>query len=471
MRESCGVFGIYDYNNKNVVYEIYLGLMALHHRGQESAGISLCRRSQIKTIKTYGLVNEKILEKTKKFNSTIGIGHVRYSTAGRSTLVDAQPISKKTLSIAHNGNLVNNMMLRNQLKNDGIKLRTRNDSEIILSLLMKEKEQTGDIFEAIKNSVEKLEGAFSLVLLTNDGKVIAIRDPFGFRPLCEGEAEGIVAFSSESIALDINNINLSRDIQPGEMAIADENGVERKRYASYNRRSHCMFEYVYFSRPDSILDGRSVYSVRYKLGINLAKTYKNDADIIIPVPDTSRTAAEGLSHESGIPVAEGLIKNRYVQRTFIMPRQKERDGAVRIKLNPLKTVLSGKRVLLVDDSIVRGTTLRNIISMVRKSGAKEVHVRVTCPPIISPCFYGIDIAIHNELVACDKKIEEIRKSFNADTLGYQKIDGLVDAIGMPKEDLCLGCLTGEYPTPLAQELSDKLKYRTIRKKTRYWEEE
>jgi len=197
----------------------------------------------------------------------------------------------------------------------------------------------------------------------------------------------------------------------------------------------------------------------------------NDADIIIPVPDTSRTAAEGLSHESGIPVAEGLIKNRYVQRTFIMPRQKERDGAVRIKLNPLKTVLSDKRVLLVDDSIVRGTTLRNIISMVRKSGAKEVHVRVTCPPIISPCFYGIDIAIHNELVACDKKIEEIRKSFNADTLGYQKIDGLVDAIGMPKEDLCLGCLTGEYPTPLAQELSDKLKYRTNRKKTRYWEEE
>ncbi len=470
MRESCGIFGIYNYNKKNVVYDIYLGLMALHHRGQESAGISLCRGSRIKTEKVYGLVNERLLEKMEKFNSKIGIGHVRYSTAGRSTLVDAQPISKKSLSIAHNGNLVNNVLLRQQLKKDGIKLRTRNDSELILSLLTIEKERTGDIFEAIKNSLEKLEGAFSLSLLTNDGKVIAIRDPYGFRPLCEGEAEGVIAFSSESIALDINNINLSRDIQPGEMAIVDDNGIERKRYASYNRRAHCMFEYVYFSRPDSIIEGRSVYRVRYKLGVNLAKTYDNDADVIIPVPDTSRTAAEGLSHESGIPVTEGLIKNRYVQRTFIMPRQKERDGAVRIKLNPLKTVLSGKRVLLVDDSIVRGTTLRNIISMIRRSGAKEVHVRVTCPPIISPCFYGIDIAFHKELVACDKTLEEIRRSFIADTLGYQKIEGLVDAIGLPKEDLCLGCLTGKYPTPLAQELSDKLKCRVTSKKTRYWEE-
>ncbi len=255
------------------------------------------------------------------------------------------------------------------------------------------------------------------------------------------------------------------------MVLVDENGVQRKRYTSYNRRAHCMFEYVYFSRADSIIDSRSVYSVRFKLGVNLARTYETDADVIIPVPDTSRTAAEGLSHESGVPVAEGLIKNRYVQRTFIMPKQTQRDGATRIKLNPLKTVLSGKRVLLIDDSIVRGTTLRNIVSMIRKSGAKEVHLRITCPPIISPCFYGIDIAIHKELMAVDKTREEIRKEFIADTLGYQKIDCLIDAIGMPKEDLCLGCLTGQYPTHLAQELSCRLKGSVKRKRTRYWEED
>ncbi len=470
MRESCGVFGIYNFDKKNIVKNIYLGLMSLHHRGQESAGISLWSKSRIKTGKVYGLANEKLFAKMEKFNSKVGIGHVRYSTAGSSTLKDAQPISNGNLSIAHNGNLVNNVQLRKQLIRDGIELKTRSDSELILSLLTSEKDRTGDLFETIKNSFAKLEGAFSLILLTNDGKIIAIRDPFGFRPLCEGEADGVVAFSSESIALDINDMNLSRDIQPGEMVIVDENGVQRKRYASYNRRSHCMFEYVYFSRADSILDGRSVYRIRFKLGINLAKTYETDADVIIPVPDTSRTAAEGLSHESGVPVAEGLIKNRYVQRTFIMPKQKQRDGAVRIKLNPLKTVLSGKRVLLVDDSIVRGTTLRNIVSMIRKSGAKEVHLRITCPPIISPCFYGIDIAFHEELIAVNKTLEEIRKTFMADTLGYQKIEGLIDAIGMPKEDLCLGCLTGQYPTPMAQELSCKLKGIARRKRTRYWEE-
>ena len=471
MRECCGVFGIYDFKGKNAIPNIYLGLMTLHHRGQESAGITLYDKSRIKTCKVYGLVNEKLLTNMGKFKGNVGIGHVRYSTAGNSNLSNAQPISNRTISIAHNGTLVNNVQLRRQLINAGTRLRTRCDSELILSLLTKERESEEDLFEAIKNSMNKLEGAFSLVLLTNDGKMAAIRDPYGFRPLCEGEGEDVIAFSSESIALDINNIDLSRDIQPGEMAIVDENGVQRKRYTSYNRRAHCMFEYVYFSRADSIIDGRSVYRVRYKLGVNLAKTYKTNADIIIPVPDTSRTAAEGLSHESGIPVAEGLIKNRYVQRTFIMPEQKQRDGAVKIKLNPLKTVLSDKKVLLVDDSIVRGTTLRNIVNMIRKAGAREVHVRITCPPIISPCFYGIDIATHDELIAVDKKNEKIRKSLMADTLGYQNIEGLIDAIGMPKEDLCLGCLLDQYPTSRAQELSDRLKNKTRKKRVRYWEDD
>ena len=471
MRECCGVFGVYDYKGKNAVFNIYLGLMTLHHRGQESAGISLYEKSGIKTGKVYGLVNEKLLTNMKKYKSAVGIGHVRYSTAGNSTLYNAQPICNRSMSIAHNGNLVNNIQLRSQLTKAGSKLKTKSDSELILTLLTKERASTGDLFEAIRNSANKLEGAFSLVLLTNDGKVVAIRDPYGFRPLCEGEAEDIIAFSSESIALDINSIDLSRDIQPGEMVIADENGVQRKRYVSYTRRAHCMFEYVYFSRADSIIDGRSVYRVRYKLGVNLARTYKTDVDVIIPVPDTSRTAAEGLSHESGIPVAEGLIKNRYVQRTFIMPEQKQRDGAVKIKLNPLKTVLSDKRVLLIDDSIVRGTTLKNIVHMIRKAGAREVHVRITCPPIISPCFYGIDIATHDELIAAYKKVEEIRKSIKSDTLGYQKISGLIDAIGMPREDLCLGCLMDQYPTSKAQELSDRLKNKNRKKRVRYWEDD
>ncbi|MCX8176087.1 MAG: amidophosphoribosyltransferase, partial [Candidatus Bathyarchaeota archaeon] len=324
-----------------------------------------------------------------------------------------------------------------------------------------------DYFDALSEMDEGIEGSYSAICLTGKGEMLIFRDPYGFKPLCYGESDDYFIGASESVAIDICGGNLVSDVQPGEALLVSGGKIEEKCFAKRRKKAYCMFEYVYFSRPDSVIEGISVYDVRVKLGLNLAKNYENNADVVVPVPDTSRPAAEGIARYTGLPVAEGLIKNRYIHRTFIMPRQALREESVKIKLNPLRSVLKGRRIILVDDSIVRGTTIKNIIHMIREAGAKEVHVRITCPPIISPCFYGIDISTHGELIAFNHSIEEICKIIGADSLGYQTIDGLVDAIGIRKDKLCLACLTEEYPTPKAQEIADKMKKKCPTSNGRY----
>jgi len=387
----------------------------------------------------------------------VGIGHVRYSTVGRSTLADAQPCClsgpRHGLALAYNGTLVNYRELRDLVLHRGKQLTTGSDAEILLHLVMDELQGTDNLFEALTNSLRRVEGGYSAVLITGDGDLLAFRDPFGFKPLCYGTVGGAFFCASESVAIDMAGGELEHDVGPGEAILVTDSGIVKKQFLPCQRRAHCMFEYVYFSRPDSIIEGRPVYNVRMRLGQNLAKTCCYAADVIVPVPDTSRPAAEAASRALGIPTAEGLIKNRYIHRTFIMPEQSLRENAVKAKLNPLKSVLNGQRVMLIDDSIVRGTTLRDIVNMVRRAGAREVHVGITCPPIISPCFYGIDISTHGELIASHNTVEQIRKQIGADSLCYQTVDGLVDAIGIRREDLCMACLTGEYPTPKAQQMA------------------
>jgi amidophosphoribosyltransferase len=457
-RDACGVMGI-SLERGNAAPIIYYGLMALQHRGQESCGISIYDGSALRTVRRYGLVGEELQRVARTLVGRVGIGHVRYSTLGGSSLLNAQPVPVRmggeTFSIAHNGTIVNYERIRDSLRRKGICLRTRSDSEAILRAFLDSYRRGGDVFGSLESCSKIIEGGYSIVIASSRGELIAARDPLGFRPLCMGNSGNSVAIASESVALDINSLSLISDVEPGTAIFVGGDGVEVERFASCRRRAYCMFEYVYFSRPDSILEGRSVYDVRLNLGRNLADTIEGDVDSIVPVPDTSRTAAEGLSRATGIPVAEGLIKNRYVHRTFIMPTQEAREGAVRMKLNPLKSVIRGKRIVLVDDSIVRGTTLRNIVAMLKSSGAKEVHVRITCPPIISPCFYGIDISSRSELIAANHSVEEIERLLGADSLVYQSLEGLIDAIGLPSGDLCNACLTGEYPTPIAQERAEE----------------
>jgi len=476
-KEACGVFGVISKNEDLTSSIIYNGLMALQHRGQESCGISLLNEFDIKLKKFMGLVSNSIpSELLKKLKGRIGIGHVRYSTVGGSRIRDAQPFlidyPKRGIVLAHNGNLVNYMDLRKELSENGRHLSSTCDAEIILNVLAEELIKGNDIENAVLALMQRVEGSYSTVAFTGKGQFIAFRDPNSFRPFCYGKSKDKLIFASESVALQANDVELKSDVRGGELIISDESGkIERKRLLPCKRK-HCMFEYVYFSRPDSVIEGRSVYDVRVKLGENLAKTYSTDgADVIVPVPDTSRPAAEGIARVTGLPVAEGLIKNRYVWRTFIMPTQTMRDNAINVKLNPVKSVLKDKHVILVDDSIVRGTTSKRIVKLVKKAGAKKVDLWVTCPPIISPCFYGIDIATHGELIAANNTIEEIRKIIGADRLCYQTIEGLVDAIGIKRSDLCLACLTGEYPTPLAQSIADKMKNQTSLKRIRYWEKE
>jgi len=474
-REACGVFGGISFDESITSRLIYRGLISLQHRGQESSGISIFDGSNIKLKKFSGLVAESIpLSSLLKFKGKMGIGHVRYSTIGGSGMKDAQPFMlgypRHGLVLAHNGNLVNYMDLRKEMNEGGRRLSSGCDAEVILNVLGEELTKTKDLEDAVLGLMERVEGAYSTVALTGDNEFIAFRDPHGFKPFCFGKSKETRLFASESVALEVNNVELQSDVKPGQLIISDENGkIQKKEVLPCKYCSHCMFEYVYFSRPDSILDEKCVYDVRVELGKNLAKTYKSDADVIIPVPDTSRPAAEGISRATGIPVAEGLIKNRYIYRTFIMPSQKMRDDAVNIKLNPIKSVLKDKHIILVDDSIVRGTTSKKIVNLVKSAGAKKVDVWITCPPIISPCFYGIDIATHGELIAANNTIPEIEKIINADKLCYQTIDCLVKSIGLDKNKLCMACLTGKYPTPIAQRIADKMKSQTSLKRIRYWE--
>jgi len=476
-RESCGVFGTVCQDENLTSNTIYNALVSLQHRGQEASGIAVLCDSVIKLKKFMGLsvdtIPKSFLTKTK---GKVGLGHVRYTTVGHSTLTDAQPFKinypKRGLVLSHNGNIVNFVNLKKELTQNGRLLGSGCDAEILINVLAEELIKSKDYEDAVLGLMERVEGAYSVATFTGEGDLLIFRDPNAFRPLCYGKTDGIRAFASESVALETNEIELKSDVKAGEMIITNPDGkFERKQIFSSKNVSHCMFEYVYFSRPDSVLDGKGVYDVRVRLGRNLAKTYAADADVIVPVPDTSRPAAEGISQETGIPVAEGLIKNRYIGRTFIMPTQTMRDNAINVKLNPIKSVLKDKKVILVDDSIVRGTTSKKIVRLVKSAGPKKVYVWITCPPIISPCFYGIDIATHGELIAANNKVPEIEKIIGADKLCYQTIDGLVDSIGFDKCKLCMACLTGQYPTCMAQKIADKMKNQTSFKRIRYWERE
>ncbi|HIQ38710.1 MAG TPA: amidophosphoribosyltransferase [Methanothermococcus okinawensis] len=448
----CGIFGAYSFSGEDIVKKIYYGLYALQHRGQEGAGIAVSNGKSIYSYKGLGLVSEVFSKEViNSLRGQVGIGHVRYSTTGGTFVENCQPFIVNStlgnLAIAHNGDILNSHILREELEKHGHIFTSSTDSEVIAHLLVKELLRTGDIIRSIEEVSKKIVGAYSLVILYNNS-LIAVRDPYGFKPLCIGRDERDNYYiSSESCGLDVINGEFIRDISPGEVVIINRNGIETYRIGEDPGGSTCMFEYVYFARPDSIIDGISVYNVRRRLGKILAKEEPCEGDIVSPVPDSGVTSAIGYSEELGIPYYEALIKNRYVGRTFILPSQEERDLAVRLKLNPVKSIIEGKRVILIDDSIVRGTTSKRIVNIVRKAGAKEVHLRVGSPRIISPCYYGIDMPTKEELIASSKSLEEIRRYINVDSLGYLSVQGLIKGIG--REDLCLACVTGEYPTDVS----------------------
>ena len=406
-------------------------------------------------IRGMGLVNEVFsVDSIKKLNSNVGIGHVRYSTAGSSTINNAQPFlihgSVGDMAIGHNGEIANALDLKSFLEMQGISFNTESDSEVIIRLLSYNISKMGNVIEGIKKTMSMLIGSYSLVLMINN-RVFAIRDPNAIRPLVLGEVDGSFGVASESVAFDTLNGKTIRDLKPGEILELTENGPVSYGYMDNEHTAHCMFEYVYFARADSIIDGKSVYEVRKNLGRTLAKESPADADIVVPVPDSGRTHALGYAEESQLPFVEGLMKNRYVDRTFIIPDQMGRIQEIQLKLNPVKEVIKGKKIVLVDDSIVRGNTMKKIVNLLKSSGAKEVHVRIGSPPIVAPCYLGIDMKTRSEFIASGKSIEEIRKIINADSLAYLSIDGLIKAIGFPKEDMCLGCLTSIYPVKIKGE--------------------
>lgn len=463
LHESCGVFGIYA-QGEDVARLTYFALFALQHRGQESSGIATSSNKAISLYADMGLVSqvfdEEILAELK---GTVAIGHNRYSTTGSSHFANAQPIVISSpfgeIALAHNGNLINATYLRQEMENEGVVFNSSTDSEVILRLLAYAPGKT--IVEKLRYTMGRLQGAYSLVIMTDD-KLIGLRDPLGVRPLCLGTINGKGwAISSESCALDQLGMKYERAILPGEIVVIDESGLHS--YLDNNRpeeRALCIFEYIYFARPDSSIGGRRLYSARQAMGANLAREYPVEADIVIGVPDSATAASVGYSQESGIPFSEGLLKSRYVGRTFIQPDQRLRDMGVRLKFSPLPEALEGRRVVVVDDSIVRGTTTPRIVELLRRAGAKEVHFRICAPPIMYPCVFGIDMATRRELIAAQKSVKEICEWIGADSLGYLSIDGLIKSVALPKELFCLACFTGEYPVPIQLEL-DKFALETV----------
>jgi amidophosphoribosyltransferase len=388
----------------------------------------------------------------------VGIGHVRYSTTGKSLIENSQPFVSEfesgTIAIAHNGDIINSMELRRELECNGHEFRSTTDSEVICHLLTIEYSKNGDMVEAMQKVSKKLIGSYSLVILIND-ELMVVRDPIGIKPLSLGKMDGMTMVASETVAFDVVGAEYIRDVDPGEILVINDEIKSYQIFRDKNTpRAHCMFEYVYFARPDSILDGRNVYDVRLNIGRALWREYPAEADVVMPVPDSAITAAIGYSRESGLSYGEGLIKNRYIGRTFIMSTQEERETSVRLKMNPIKSELEGKRIVLVDDSIVRGTTSRALVNVLRHAGAKEIHLRVGCPPIISPCYYGIAMATRKELIASDKNVDEIKKILGVDSLGYLSLESLVKCIGIKKGELCIGCLTCQYPTPLPKNIDE-----------------
>ncbi len=451
-QDECGVFAIASISNVSI--DVFYALRVLQHRGQESAGIAVYNNG-IKAIKGMGLAHQALkTEDVRNLKGELGIGHVRYSTVGSSTLDNAQPIVVSTnygdIALAHNGEIVNADRIMDDLKKKGWAFITSSDSEIAVRLLANDIANTGDPVKSLKNLMSMLQGSYSMTIMI-DNRVFAIRDPLGFRPLCVGRTKGGFAAASESVVFDTLGGEFIRDVEPGEIVELLPGEVRSIKTGLSKGNAHCMFEWVYIARADSCIDTKLVYEVRRRIGQRLAKEQPVEADVIVPIPDSGRSHAIGYSEASGIRYSEGLMKNRYVERTFIMPDQSDRTTSVMLKLNPLKSVLKDQRVVLVDDSIVRGTTIRQIVQIVRNAGAKEVHVRVGSPPIRSPCYFGIDMKTREEFAATGRTIEQIGKMITADSLGYISVEGLVDAIGLPAGDLCLGCLTEEYPIQVAGE--------------------
>jgi len=451
LKEFCGVFGIYG--DEKAAEKAYLGLYALQHRGQESAGIAASNGRDISLHKSMGLVRSVFSKPDvmPRLKGTSAIGHNRYSTTGASGITNAQPIliryKGKQLAAAHNGNIVNALSLRKKLEDQGSIFQTTSDSEIVLHLIARSEEDS--IEEAIMESLVQLEGAYCFVFL-KPAKLIAARDPHGFRPLCLGKKGDAHIVASESCALDIIGAEYVRSIEPGEVVIINDGKMTSRMLPKTAKQSSCVFEYIYFSRPDSIIFNEKVDKIRRKLGKKLAEEAPCDADIVIAVPDSANTAALGYAHRSNLRFEIGLIRNHYVGRTFIAPHQKERDLDVRVKFNPVTGVLKGKRVVIVEDSIVRGTTMKQLVRLIKSAGTKEIHVRVSSPPIISPCYYGIDISNREQLIASSSSIEEIRDHIEADSLAYLSVKGMLAVV--PEGNLqCAACFTEDYPTDIPVE--------------------
>lgn len=454
MHEECGIVGVSFNEETSAALSIYYALFALQHRGQESAGITVHDGNQVRTLKGMGLVPDVFNRADiQKLKGHVGIGHVRYSTTGSSRIENCQPLlvsfKSGTIAIAHNGNLVNSRELKAALEKEGRIFISNSDTEVIAHLLVKELLHSS-LEDAVKEVMRQLVGSYSLAILM-DKTLIVIRDPLGIKPLCLGCLDNGYVVASESVAIDILNGKLIRDVVPGEMLVFKNGAYESHQLIRSRNTAHCVFEYIYFARPDSIIDGKLVYDVRMRIGNTLCEEHPAEADIVSPVPDSGITYAIGFSKKSGIDYMEGLMKNRYIGRTFIMPGQDMRETAVRLKLNTIKPNIDGKRIVLIDDSIVRGTTSRRIIDLIRKSGTKEVHMRVASPAIISPCYLGIDMATREELVAAHKAVKGVEALINADSLGYLSVEGLIKSIGIPMDDLCLGCLNGTYPVDIPGE--------------------
>ncbi len=454
IKEECGVFGIYDFDGGDVASTIYYGLLALQHRGQESCGIAVSDTSgpkgKVLSSKDMGLVNEafttEILEKLK---GDIGVGHVRYSTAGSSTRENAQPLVlnyvKGTLALAHNGNLINAPELRKELEYTGAIFQTTIDSEVIAYFIARERLNSKTVEEAVGRAMKKIKGAYSLIIMS-PRKLIGARDPFGFRPLCIGKRDNSYVLASETCALDTIGATFVRDVEPGEIVtISPEKGIESNKSMCIPKEQHarCVFEYIYFARPDSFVDGMSVYNSRILAGRYLAIDSPVDADLVVGVPESGNCAALGYAMESGIPYGQAFVKNSYVGRTFIKPGQKNRESSVQVKLNALRDAVEGRRVIMIDDSIVRGTTSDRIVRMLREAGAKEVHMRVSSPPFLWPCYFGTDIPARDQLIAYNRSVDEICKIIGADSLGYLKEERLSQIV--EGREICSGCFTGKYP--------------------------
>jgi amidophosphoribosyltransferase len=450
-KEECGVFGIFGHAEASNL--TYLGLYALQHRGQESAGIAASDGTLIRLHKAMGYVNEVFdSEALTRLPGSLAVGHVRYSTAGESLVANAHPIVVDSvhgqLAVCHNGNLVNAGELRDALVRTGAIFQTNSDTEVVVHLFARSREE--GVEGAVVDAISQVRGAFSFVMMSRD-RVIGVRDPHGFRPLALGRLRDAWVVCSETCALDLIGATYVRDVEPGEVVIISKAGVKSIKPFGPARQSQCIFEHVYFSRPDSYVFGESVNEVRTQFGRTLAREAPIDADVVVPIPDSGVCAAIGYAEASGIPMRMGLIRNHYVGRTFIEPQQSIRHFGVRVKLNPVRSILEGKRVVLIDDSIVRGTTSRKIVRMVRGAGAREVHMRISCPPTVSPCFYGVDTPRRSELIAATHTLDEIRKYVDADSVAYLSLDGLTDAVRGGKSKYCTSCYTGVYPVAFPRD--------------------